>query len=199
MVESAPFPHKPVQDGKCTACHTPHSTNYPKQLKNVVAEVCFICHKKMARHIKENPYRHGPVRDNQCSQCHMAHGSRFSHLLRSNFFNKFYGQFSLEKYTLCFDCHNPRMVLDPQSMVTGFRNGTTNLHYLHVNRKKRGRNCKTCHAIHASRQENHIREKIPFRRGFSIALAYTKTATGGGCVVGCHKPRRYDRKQAVSN
>jgi hypothetical protein len=81
--------------------------------------------------------------------------------------------------------------------TTGFRNGRRNLHYVHV--KTKGRNCQTCHEIHASDQEMHIREEIPFKKRFMIELTFIKTATGGGCVKGCHKPKKYDREEPEDN
>ena len=62
-----------------------------------------------------------------------------------------------------------------------------------MNRKKKGRSCRTCHDTHASNQPKHIRAKVPFKKRFTINIEFTKTATGGGCVVGCHKPKKYDR------
>ncbi len=194
---SAKVRHRPVDEGKCTACHTPHSTNYPKQLKAPASEVCFSCHKKLGEKIAASTYRHGPIRANECYQCHLVHGSNYRKLLRDKFSGKFYSGFKLDNFRLCFDCHNQRIVTDPKDQETNFRDGEVNLHYVHVHRRKKGRNCITCHDVHASDQENHIRTRIPYRRRFSISLEYTATATGGRCVVGCHKPRSYDRKRPV--
>jgi len=196
-MQTSKVKHKPVEEGKCTACHTPHSTNYPKQLKGPAAEVCYACHEKIKEKITGSIYRHGPIRSNECYQCHLVHGSRYRKLLRDKFSGKFYVGFKLDNYKLCFDCHSAKIVTDPDDPETGFRDGKVNLHYVHVNRKKKGRNCISCHDVHASNQKNHIRSKIPYRRRFSISLEYTATETGGGCVVGCHKPRRYDRVKPV--
>lgn len=198
-IEHAKVTHKPVVDGQCTACHTPHSTNYPKQLKGPVAEVCFSCHKEMGEKIKSSKYLHGPLRTGDCSLCHKPHGAQYQHLLRQEFAEDFYGEFSPEKYKLCFDCHNVNSMIDPESHETGFRNGDINLHSRHVVMGNRGRNCKTCHDVHASDQENHIRRKIPYQGRHTISLKFAKTETGGGCVVGCHRPRSYDRIKSIDN
>jgi len=187
------YQHKPVKEGKCTTCHTPHSTNFKKQLKAPERQICFSCHPKTKERIQSSLYRHGPVRTNDCGQCHLVHGSDHKKLLRANYTNKYSAPFKESLYALCFNCHNKAVFLNPKSLDTGFRNGTLNLHYLHVNRKK-GRTCRTCHDTHASNQEKHVREKVPYKKRFTINIEFTKTATGGGCVVGCHKPRQYDRR-----
>ncbi len=193
QIENGTIQHDPVLKGECTLCHTPHSTNHKKQLKAPLSEICYSCHQKMKELITGSMYRHGPVRTDDCAQCHLPHGADNHDLLRANFSKKYANEFNIENFALCFNCHNPDMVLNNKSEITGFKNGSNNLHYLHVNRKKNGRNCNTCHNIHASDQEKHIREKVPFNRRFSIKIEFTKTDTGGGCVVGCHKPRKYDR------
>jgi predicted CXXCH cytochrome family protein len=198
QIENGSVQHDPVVNGKCTVCHTPHSTNYKKQLKAPLSEICYSCHQKMKELIIGSLYRHGPVIKNDCEQCHQPHGSDNHDLLRAPFSKKFSDEFNIKNFELCFSCHNADIVLHKDSKVTGFRNGTMNLHYFHVNRKKNGRNCKTCHDVHASDQEKHIREKVPFNRRFSIKIEYTKTDTGGGCVVGCHKSRKYDRINPVT-
>ncbi len=198
-IEEGTVQHDPVLKGDCTVCHTPHSTNNKKQLKAPLSDICYTCHQKMKELITGSMYKHGPIRTDDCAQCHLPHGSDNHDLLRAKFSKKYANEFNIENFSLCFSCHAPETVLKSKSTFTGFRNGRENLHFLHVNRKKNGRNCNTCHNIHASDQEKHIREKIPFKKRFTISLKYTKTDTGGGCVVGCHKPKKYDRLGPVKN
>ncbi|MDT8418928.1 MAG: cytochrome c3 family protein [Desulfuromonadales bacterium] len=189
--------HKPVRDGNCTACHTPHASNYEFQLKAPVQELCFTCHLEMGEVVPESPYKHGPVATNDCAVCHNVHGEAHTKLLSNDFPAEFYTSYATEKYAICFDCHNDTVALDKWSKETQFRNGNRNLHFVHVNRQK-GRNCKACHEVHAGSQERHIRENIPFgSKGWSYPIQYTATETGGGCIVGCHRPLEYDRKKAI--
>ena len=58
--------------------------------------------------------------------------------------------------------------------------------------------CKACHEVHAGSQLKHIRNEVPFGDMWSYPISFTKTDTGGGCVVGCHKPLDYDRDTPVS-
>ena len=77
--------------------------------------------------------------------------------------------------------------------LTDFRNGKLNLHFVHVNREK-GRSCKACHEVHAGNQEKHIAFEVPYgKSNWMLPIKYTKTETGGTCVVGCHKEKPYDR------
>lgn len=79
--------------------------------------------------------------------------------------------------------------------ATGFRDGDRNLHYLHVNRQKKGRSCRACHDMHASTQPFQLRERVKFGR-WLMPLNFKKTETGGSCSTGCHKLRVYDREAA---
>ena len=189
--------HKPVRDGNCTACHTPHASNYQYQLKAPVRELCYSCHLDMGDAVAASSVKHGPVASNDCAACHQVHGAGHMKLLGNDFPEEFYTPYATEKYAICFDCHDERVALDKWSKETQFRNGNRNLHFLHVNREK-GRNCKACHEVHAGQQEKHIRENIPFgNKGWSYPITYTITENGGGCVVGCHRPLSYDREKAI--
>ena len=198
QIQQAKISHKPVAEGKCTLCHTPHSTNFKKQLNTSMQEACFNCHEPMKKLIQSSKFQHGPVRTDDCGQCHLVHGSDHKSLLRSNFTENYSENFDVKHYELCFNCHNSKVYIEQRNLETGFRNGSMNLHFLHVNRAKDGRSCMTCHDIHASNQPKHIRTEIPFKNKFTITLEYTKSDSGGGCVVGCHNPRKYDRKQPIN-
>ncbi len=199
LIENSKVTHKPVKEGNCIACHSPHSTNFKKQLKASVNDICFSCHEEMKELITSSLFIHGPIKKNGCTQCHMAHGSEEKNLLVTQFSEKYVNPFNMDSYALCFNCHSKEMVLEKQSKQTEFRNGRKNLHYAHVNRKVKGRSCKACHDVHASNQEKRIRDDFTFENKFTVTIEYTKTDTGGGCVVGCHKPKRYDRKKPINN
>lgn len=199
QIEHGKVTHKPVVEGKCTLCHTPHSTNFKKQLNTSMQDACFKCHEPLKKLIRESKFQHGPVRTDDCGQCHLVHGADHKRLLRANFTANYTEDFDAVHYELCFNCHNSKVYLNAKNLETGFRNGTDNLHYLHVNREKDGRTCMTCHDIHASNQPKHIRTSIPYKKKFTITLEYTNTQTGGGCVVGCHNPQKYDRQSPINS
>jgi len=64
--------------------------------------------------------------------------------------------------TSVLNCHKEALVTTGKTVtITNFRNGEINLHMLHVNQNK-GRTCRACHDVHASDQEDHIREEFRF-------------------------------------
>jgi predicted CXXCH cytochrome family protein len=194
-----------TQEGGCAACHTPHFSKLPKLQKLPQPEECLSCHDRelktakgtvltnMAALLKDNPEHHGPIRLGSCTACHEPHAGNYSRLLISAYPPEFYAPFRIEQYALCFRCHTPNLVLQPQGAgLTGFRDGEKNLHWLHVNREK-GRTCRACHEVHASRLPFHIREAVPFGTGgWMLAINFNQTPKGGSCSPGCHVPRKYD-------
>lgn len=197
-IETAKVPHPPVAEGKCVSCHTPHSTNFSKQLKAPLSSICFDCHAEVGEQVKAAKYPHGPVENNDCYACHQPHGSDNPRILKKYFPEEFYTPYATEKYAICFDCHNEKIALDKvTTTLTNFRNGNLNLHYLHVNKDPKGRSCKACHEVHAGDQAKHIRNEVPFGSMWSYPVEYTNLETGGKCVVGCHKPKQYDRLKPV--
>jgi predicted CXXCH cytochrome family protein len=198
QISIARMPHKPVIEGRCTGCHTPHASNFKKLLKDGPQEtkLCFSCHKEKAAEIKNASFIHGPIREGLCTACHTPHGSDSSYLLKYYYVRTFYNPFNPELYALCFKCHKETLVLDERTTtLTNFRNGDRNLHYLHVNREK-GRTCVACHEVHAGVQEKQIRSSTPFG-DWSIPIQFVKTPTGGKCLVSCHVLREYDRENPV--
>ena len=100
---------------------------------------------------------------------------------------------------MCFSCHNQELVtLKNTTTLTGFRNGDRNLHYLHVNKSDKGRNCRACHETHSSPLPLHLREKVAFGK-WELPIGYRQTANGGACQSACHKEYQYDRLKAVVN
>lgn len=186
--------HPPAAEGKCASCHDPHTSDYVKLLKRGGAELCYGCHEEVAENIAESEFQHGPVRQGDCSACHLVHGAGNPFILSKYFPEEFYNSYSTEAYSLCFDCHNADMALDPKTKtLTDFRDDNKNLHYLHVNKPDNGRSCKACHEVHASSQEKHIRLEVPYGKMWSYPIEFTRSDTGGDCNVGCHKPLGYSR------
>ena len=109
----------------------------------------------------------------------------------------FYEPFELDKYALCFTCHDKELVLLKQtSSLTGFRNGDVSLHYVHENKAPQGRSCRACHSTHASLNPLHIRELVPYGN-WQLPINFTPTPTGGRCAPGCHQELAYDRVNPV--
>ncbi len=197
-MDKAQVPHTAMKRGSCTTCHTPHSSNFTKQLKKSTKEICYDCHKEIGSKVLGAKKLHGPVQQDDCYACHDSHGSDFTQILKKFFPPEFYMEYKTENYAICWDCHNKDVALsEVTTTLTGFRNSNRNLHFVHVNKKK-GRSCKSCHEAHAGNQDKHVRDKVPFGAGgWQLPIVFTKTPTGGNCVVGCHRELAYDRENAV--
>ncbi len=199
-----------TMDDSCLNCHEHHVADFEHNLKQEPMDLCLTCHNKvletesgpianMKRLIEENPVVHGPIMQKECTACHEIHGGDRFRLLIQDYPPQFYAPYDEDRYALCFECHEADLVTTERTDdLTNFRNGDRNLHYLHVNRQKKGRTCRACHQVHASRQPKLITESVPFGN-WEIPISYRKTATGGSCQPGCHKRYRYDRDQAVIN
>lgn len=191
------FPHRPIAEGKCISCHDPHQSDNKYMLKSVGVNLCMGCHDK-AEFIGVSV--HAPVADGECSACHATHGTQYPHLLKAAAPDEMYQSFDKSNFALCFGCHTDTLADSQRTDVeTNFRNGIFNLHYLHVNKVEKGRSCKVCHDPHAASQPRLISSKISGFGRWRIPIRYTKTEVGGTCVVGCHKPKSYDRINPVQN
>jgi predicted CXXCH cytochrome family protein len=197
-----------MSERACMSCHTAHAGDLDCLLSDLPIKVCMTCHKEPIKHqdgtsiavpelVEASNFRHGPVRDGQCGGCHSIHGGdQPLLLLRTNSW-RFYESYSEKNYQLCFSCHNPALARAEQAGAeTGFRNGGLNLHYIHVN-QERGRNCNVCHATHASRQPQLVRDAAPFG-AWQLPITFSKTATGGTCKAACHADYAYDRLTPVA-
>jgi len=192
------FKHGPVAGGICTPCHDPHQSNNRHLLKNAMPNLCYMCHSNIAAIVQDAKYLHGPVQDGDCMACHTPHASDYEQMLIKSFPKEFYLPYSPDNFALCFECHNKELPQDARTdQATGFRNGNFNLHYLHVNKQEKGRSCKVCHGPHGADQPKLIQEKVPGFGKWDIPIRYTVIDNGGTCVVGCHKPKTYDRMNPV--
>jgi predicted CXXCH cytochrome family protein len=210
VAENSMYQHSVVADiDGCMHCHTPHASTVKFLLKKDAMSLCITCHDKahkigndevlpaFTKELEDKKFLHGPVAQNDCSGCHITHGSKYFKLLAKEYPPIFYAPFSEENYELCFSCHAKTLVLTEKTEnLTDFRNGDLNLHFLHVNKERRGRTCRACHQTHASNLPKHIRESVPYGK-WELPVGFTKTETGGGCISGCHLPKDYDRKKPV--
>jgi predicted CXXCH cytochrome family protein len=206
-IQTAAFQHSAVTgDATCTNCHTSHGGPLRRLMKDDPVKLCMNCHSQPVQTpdnrtiaaVTEllNPalIKHGPAADGSCSGCHDVHGADISRLLSKPYPELFYSPFEIERFDLCFSCHDKELVLQPQARgLTGFRNGDVNLHFAHVNKDVRGRTCRACHNVHASTNPLHIRESVPYGR-WQLPINFTKSDTGGSCAPGCHQQLSYDRE-----
>ncbi len=195
--QGAKYQHEPVENGRCLDCHDVHASDNPRMFVKPQEALCFSCHTDMNEYVSAQEFKHGPVIEGDCNACHDPHGSENFRILRKNFPEEFYMPYETDNYAICFQCHNQDLALNAKTKtLTDFRDGDRNLHFLHVNKEKKGRSCKACHQVHASSQAKHIRESVPFGKiSWELPVTYTKLENGGSCVVGCHSPKEYNRKK----
>jgi predicted CXXCH cytochrome family protein len=203
--KSAAVDHAPALDeAGCLNCHTPHASNVESNLLKPQQDLCLSCHNEpvesgdstlidMQEKLLQNKEWHEPIREEGCSGCHQPHGSANFRLLKKTFPPKFYANFDLGQYALCFSCHeNLAMTVERTRTLTSFRDGNRNLHYLHVNKARRGRTCRACHELHASPDRLHIREQVQYGT-WLMPIHFEKNENGGSCHPGCHSIKVYDR------
>jgi predicted CXXCH cytochrome family protein len=206
LAEDSSVDHEPTQTKEeCLNCHAPHASNHQPNLRKPQRELCLGCHDERVKSgdtelanlgalLSRHDVWHEPIREDKCADCHQPHGSEHRRLLAGAFPTTLYASFDVEAYALCFSCHKRALVTRRSTRdSTGFRDGDRNLHYLHVNKAKRGRTCRVCHELHAGRQERLIRQKVRYG-AWLMPMNFEPSEEGGSCLPGCHKLRTYDRK-----
>lgn len=192
-VEKSKVAHAPIKTEKsCASCHSPHASDNKKLLPKGGKDLCIDCHKNIIK--KNMTLLHGPISGGDCTSCHDPHGAQYDRLLVKGYSSEIYVPYTEKEYELCFSCHNRDLLRYPDtSFATGFRDGEKNLHFIHVNNKDKGRNCKLCHNMHGSNRPKLISDSVLFGK-WELPLKFVKTETGGSCTPGCHKTYNYDRK-----
>jgi predicted CXXCH cytochrome family protein len=207
MAEEAEVDHEPVTgESECITCHSPHGSDNDFNLKEPQVTLCLDCHDGSVKSgdetladikswLNQNERWHEPIAEEGCSACHQPHGSDNFRLLKESFPSRFYAGFSLDEYGLCFSCHDAPLVTEERTQTaTGFRDGDRNLHFLHVNREKKGRTCRACHEVHASSDSRLVRQRVLFGK-WMMPIDFRSSETGGSCEPGCHASRSYDREK----
>ena len=182
-------------ESECQDCHEQLVETHPeKKVKNFKLTqniICQDCHDD----ITDNKLNHKPVGEGKCLSCHSPHGDMAHKFLLKEYTAKPFVNYSKNSYQLCFSCHARDLLRFPDtSFSTEFRDGDRNLHYLHVNKEKRGRNCILCHEVHVSELPKLIARKVPFGI-WQLPLHFEKNDTGGSCTPGCHKKESYNREK----
>ncbi|MCA9294532.1 MAG: hypothetical protein KDA20_12035 [Phycisphaerales bacterium] len=205
---NASVQHAAVTENRaCLNCHTPHASEHTALLRHDVTMLCFECHNKpvqmpdgtelvnMKALIETGKSLHGAITDRSCAECHEIHGGGHRRLLVREYPSDLYYPFAESAYALCFSCHDHQMVLLAKTeSATQFRNGSDNLHYIHVSKDEKGRSCKVCHDAHAASRDKHIRNSVPFGpKGWQLPIKFEQLENGGRCAAGCHQVYEYNR------
>lgn len=206
----AKVPHKPImQDGGCGNCHVSHFSKFKAILAKDEKNTCLGCHgtdtlgKPALHNIKKElegkQFVHGPIGKGQCKVCHDPHGSEYFRMLVGAYPDTVYKPYKDGEYDICLKCHDKDLLgsTDPAGH-TKFRNGSRNLHNVHVSNRRKGRSCRVCHEPHASNGEKLINVGGASFGDWKIPINFKSTATGGSCAPGCHRDFSYDRDKPRS-
>lgn len=196
--------HQPVASGHCLSCHDPHGSSEASLLKLGEQELCLGCHNR--------PYRtdstetaninrlvrgghmvaHTAITELGCTICHQAHGSGVRDLLVEAYPADDYVPATTEQFGLCFLCHDADLLdAEETDWATGFRQGTRNLHRVHIQGDK-GRNCRLCHNLHGSPNRFLVEDRVGFGH-WEMNLNFVPEEGGGSCLPGCHGLLTYRR------
>lgn len=187
----------------CLQCHESHFSKEKKLLKANVGSLCLECHQKKVQKkngesllaVEMNPAGalsvHKPVKEGQCQNCHDPHGSESAMYLKS--------RYSPTDDSLCISCHKKDLLANAKTLkATEFRNGENNLHFLHLNNRKKTQRCVECHSVHSSAQEKLILTQMKFGE-WLVPVEFSKTDSGGTCMTACHGEKKYDRIKSFEN
>lgn len=178
------FPHQPVADGACGDCHNHHNSKAAHLLK--ADDICFSCHDKS---LASGKSVHAPVAEGDCGGCHAVHGGPIAKLLKGAHPSQATIPMKRETYELCFSCHDPKGFTEKKiDSTTAFRDGTNNLHYVHV--VGSGYACQNCHDFHATIQERLIRDKFGKDKDL-VTITFKLKEEGGSCTTSCHDAMEY--------
>jgi predicted CXXCH cytochrome family protein len=67
--------HRPVAEGSCLACHSPHASPQKGLVKANMVNVCGTCHEDTIRRQTLSPTKHDPIQKGSCTACHDPHSS----------------------------------------------------------------------------------------------------------------------------
>lgn len=199
--------HAPLyRKRSCLECHVVHASPHPSLLSAPQRELCLACHgrddfskSKTLRNIGSEllgkKTLHAPLAQGDCAACHAPHGSDHYRLLTAPYPVGVYAEFQSGIYAFCFQCHDEKLLQSPEGDdATRFRDGTRNLHFLHVVAPAKGRTCQTCHASHAGGERLLLDAEGASFGKWRIPLRVELTPNGGRCASGCHLPMDYDRE-----
>lgn len=158
--------HDPLTDDEsCSACHSPHRSDYPKLLLKPVRELCVECHDSPA---ETKGTLHKPYAESRCTACHNPHGSFFT------------ANLTLPPGLVCIGCHTDLLPgYGPFEMHTGGNLSS----------------CENCHGGHSGQGPTLlIRSGDELCKGCHTGLkdvadrAWTHDAVTDGQCTDCHVP-----------
>lgn len=178
------FPHYPVKEGNCLACHQEIADRHPIKgmktfsIKAEGANLCNECHESLGK----GKIVHAPVKGGECLVCHNPHGGKARNLLNSDdligvcttchdksSFNQpsMHGPVAMGA---CAQCHDPHQAGEKGLLRQESRKICLSCHEdfaqqmtaaLSVHPPVKNQPCTLCHSPHGSATANILIEKMP--------------------------------------
>ncbi len=199
--------HKPVAQGKCSSCHSPHVARKKGLLQESVSDLCLSCH-DLAEEKKGAVVVHKPVRNGNCLACHDPHKSGLKGLIRADrrgevcfrcheaeLKTKFKYTHSPFKAGNCVACHQPHgaghfllLKAEPPELCRQCHPSSTIASAHKGFPKKPGKGCLTCHNPHGSNSRRLIRDVLhpPYEESCDNCHEGNATVTTARCLE-CHE------------
>lgn len=195
--------HAPVEEGDCTACHAGGGRRHPEgagdEFSGFTGEeslLCYGCHAEVQAEITGAPVVHAPLIGGACMACHHPHESAYDSLLVGKTYSDSSGNqprrmaMEISNFDLCWQCHDKYVaVMHSTTAKTGFRDGTRNLHLVHLAGEE-GYLCSACHRPHASAREFLLERPMDWTDDL---VGFGRREGGGYCAPGCHEAKVYRR------
>jgi predicted CXXCH cytochrome family protein len=181
-----PVVHFPVEEGECTGCHNPHTSNHGKLLVDDVNSLCQKCHEDIIP--EEARSVHKAVIEGNCVSCHKPHASENEALLVkkgnelcyechqdvADYVKKVeFKHNPVEKKKGCLNCHNPHasakfnfmLKNDAPSLCAGcHKTNTKSFASRHMGYPVGNSHCTSCHNAHGSNKRkiifNNVHEPV---------------------------------------
>lgn len=147
--------HKPVEEGKCDACHAPHGSSHFAFVKDSASALCGSCH--TLNDSLAAAHDNYDLSSADCLDCHNPHISEKPKLLRA-------GNHPPYETKDCEGCHTQgsdgkiQLAADVSELCQVCHDGVTaDMSKKHQHAAFAGGDCLTCHAAHASDRQKLLR------------------------------------------
>ncbi|MGB5343272.1 MAG: cytochrome c3 family protein [Thermoanaerobaculia bacterium] len=180
------FPHPPITEGDCIACHNPHVSRIAGLLLERPGVLCASCHPNTTL-AAQRTVIHQPFAEGACTQCHQPHGGNIRGMLLDQP-NELCAtcHSEIESWKAkkvqhtpfaqgrCGNCHEPHSASaeslvknDGAGLCAACHQASAGLRASHSGYPVETASCATCHDPHASARRGLFRETLhePFASG----------------------------------
>lgn len=155
-MKTASHVHKPASED-CVTCHSPHSSDHERELKEPITQTCLACHKDVGKEVAGATVKHTAMSsDHQCANCHTAHASNHGVLLKQRM------------DAVCLQCHDKGVKAADGRVVENMKPVLMESKFLHG--PVQAGDCSACHQAHGSSRAELLRQPFPksFYAPFSV-------------------------------